>query len=106
KAGGAGSSTEAHRVRALGGIGYTERKLGHLREAEAAWLQALELRPTADLHFLVAQFYRDTQQAAAAHQHIVRAIELAPERYREEGHRLTEELMTSHFGCAAVWSAN
>jgi tetratricopeptide (TPR) repeat protein len=105
-AAGTDSAGDAERVRALMGIGYTERKLGHLREAEAAWLQALELSPTANLHFLVAQFYRDTQQASAAHRHLVRAIELAPERYREAGRTLTDELMISHFGCAAVWSAD
>jgi tetratricopeptide (TPR) repeat protein len=92
-------------VRAITGIAYCERKLGRLREAETAWLELLALSPSADSHFLVAQFYEDTQQATQARVHARQAMALAPDRYQVQGRRLLDKLVTSHFGCAGVFSA-
>jgi len=90
---------------AVTGIAFCERKLGRLREAEAAWRELLTLSPTADTHFLLAQFYEDTQQAGKARFHAQQAMQLDPQRYQVQGRRLIDKLVTSHFGCAGVFSA-
>jgi tetratricopeptide (TPR) repeat protein len=92
-------------VQAVTGIAFSERKQGRLREAEAAWNERLELEPTAESHFLLAQFYEDTQQAQKARFHAQEAIRLEPDRYTQHGRRLLDKLVTSHFGCLGVFSA-
>jgi tetratricopeptide (TPR) repeat protein len=84
------------------GIAFAERKLGHNAAAEAAYQQVLKLDPSADSHFLLAQFYEGAQQAAKAQLHARRAMTLAPERYEQPGQRLIDQLVTHHFGC---WGA-
>jgi len=59
----------------------------------------LTLAPDADSHFLLAQFYEDTQQTASARRHAQRAVALAPERYQERAEQLLNKLATFHFGC-------
>jgi tetratricopeptide (TPR) repeat protein len=90
---------------AVTGIAFCERKLGRLREAEGAWQELLALAPTADTHFLMAQFYEDTQQAAKAQFHARQAIALAPERNDlvARARQLQDKLITSHFGCFGVF---
>lgn len=90
---------EVRLVQATKGIAFSERKLGRYPEAEAAYLQLLALSPTADTHFLLAQFYEDTQQTAKAHAHAREAMALAPDRYRQQGQQLIDKLVTLHFGC-------
>jgi hypothetical protein len=92
-------------VRAVTGIAFCERKLGRLREAEAAWLKRLELSPTAESNFLLAQFYEDTQHTQKASFHAEEAMRLAPERYAQKGRQLLDKLVTSHFGCLGVFRA-
>ncbi len=92
-------------LRATTGIAYCQRKLGHYAEAEATYQQVLALSPTAESHFLLAQFYEDTQQAEKARAHARRAIELAPHRYRREGEKLIRKLTVYHFGCLGVFTA-
>jgi hypothetical protein len=92
-------------AQAITGIAFSERKLGHLREAEAVWQELLALSPTADSHFLVARFYEDTQQAAKAQFHARQAIVIAPEHYAVSGRLLIDKLITSHFGCWGVVAA-
>lgn len=87
---------------AVKGIAWCQRKQGHLREAEASYQELVRRAPSADAHFLVAQFYEDTQQAKLAHFHARQAMLLDPQRYAEPGRRLTDKLMTSHFGCFTV----
>lgn len=87
------------------GVGFCGRKLGRNREAEAAYLEVLALSPTAESHFLLAQFYEDTQQAALAHFHARQAMTLAPARYQEQGRKLIDKLVTLHFGCLGVSGA-
>lgn len=98
------SASEAResRVPALTGLAYSLRKQGRYRDAEAAYLQLWNLTPTAETAFLLAQFYEDTQQPAAASTFTHRAMELDPGRYSAAGMRLLEMLRTRHFGCFAV----
>lgn len=92
-------------VQALHGIAYCERKMGDNPAAESAYLQSLELAPTADSHFLLARFYEDTQQSAKAREHARRAMLLAPSRYQKQGEELIDKLMTLHFGCLGAYNA-
>jgi hypothetical protein len=84
---------------AITGVAYCQRKAGRYDQAEVAYLKLLELAPTADTHFLLAQFYDDAQDAQKATGHARRAIELAPSRYRVQGERLIRKLQVSQFGC-------
>ncbi len=96
------SKAREFRVPALTGLAYSLRKQGRYRDSEAAYLQLWSLTPTADTAFLLAQFYEDTQQPAAASTFTHRAMELDPRRYSAGGMRLLETLRTRHFGCLAV----
>jgi tetratricopeptide (TPR) repeat protein len=89
---------------ALKGVAYCERKRGRLIEAEAGYQELLRYAPTADMHFLVAQFYEDTQRAKRAEFHAREAVRLDPERYSERGRVLVDKLLTSHFGCWSISS--
>ena len=93
-------------ARAVTGVAFCERKRGHLREAEAAWQELLSLAPTAetqaDAHFLLAQFYDDTQQTEKSQFHVQQAMKLDPEQYVEPGRQLLSKLVTSHFGCVGI----
>jgi tetratricopeptide (TPR) repeat protein len=89
---------------ALKGVALCERKLGRLPEAEASYQELVRRAPCAETHFLAAQFYEDTQQAKLAHFHARQAMLLDPQRYAEPARRLTDKLMTSHFGCFTVGS--
>jgi tetratricopeptide (TPR) repeat protein len=92
-------------VQAATGAAYCLRKSGHYARAEAAYLELLALAPTADSHFLLAQFYEDAQQAAKAREHARRAIELAPDRYAQAGERLIKKMALNQFGCFGVYRA-
>lgn len=92
-------------VRAATGIAYCERKRGRYKEAEAAYLRVYWLSPTADSHFLLAQFYEDSQQAGKALEHAHKAIDLDPARYRLEGEKLIRKLTVHHFSCLLVYLA-
>jgi tetratricopeptide (TPR) repeat protein len=89
-------------LEATTGIAFAERKLGHNAAAEAAYQQVLQLDPSADTHYLLAQFYEGTQQAAKAQFHARQAMTIAPERYAQPAQRLIDKLVTHHFGC---WGA-
>jgi tetratricopeptide (TPR) repeat protein len=90
---------------AVRGIAYCQRKSGNYGEAEAAYRQLLAIEPTADAHFLVAQFYEDAQQAEAARLHAAKAMELAPERYASPARELIQKLSVHQFGCLGVFRA-
>jgi tetratricopeptide (TPR) repeat protein len=92
-------------IRAATGMGFAERKLGRYREAEAAYREVLSLAPTAESHFLLAQFYDDTQQATKAQSHARQAMALDPARFTQPGQQLIDKLITLHFGCWGVRSA-
>lgn len=92
----------AGKARALQGTAYCSRRLGLLEQAEAAWLQLLEIEPTADTHYLLACFFEDTQQTLRALHHAEQAMNMSPSRYSEKGQRLIDKLQTMHFGCLNV----
>lgn len=92
-------------LRAATGVAYCLRKAGRYAEAEGAYQEVLALAPTADSHFLLAQFYEDAQQAGRAREHARRAIELSPDRYGRDGERLIRKLTVFQFGCLGVFDA-
>ena len=93
------ATTSKSRADALRGVGFASRKLGRYRDAESAYESMLLLRPTADSHFLLAQFYEDVQQGERARQHAQKAIQLAPRQFREPGEALIDRVVTQQFGC-------
>jgi tetratricopeptide (TPR) repeat protein len=95
--------SSADRCTALAGLAHCERKLGHLRKAEAAYQKLLALSPTAETHFLLAQFYDDTQQAVLAATHARQAMHLAPGQYDQPAQRLMYSGITSQFGCLSAF---
>jgi tetratricopeptide (TPR) repeat protein len=102
-------SQPASRQRDVGLVGsvmrlaYCERKLGHYDVAESHYLEVLAHAPTAENHFLLAQFYEDMQQSSKAHAHARRAMALDPRRYQREGKKLIDKLILGHFGCLQVF---
>jgi len=96
---------DAALVRATTGIAYCQRKTGDYARAEAAYQELLALAPTADSHFLIAQFYEDTQQTGQADNHARRAMELDPQRYGHRGAELIRKLTVFHFGCWSVYGS-
>lgn len=92
-------------VRATTGIAYSQRKMGRYAEAETTYLEVLALSPSADSHFLLAQFYEDAQHGAKAREHARSAMQLAPDRFHSAGERLIGKLMTSHFSCLGVFAS-
>ncbi|HVJ85181.1 MAG TPA: tetratricopeptide repeat protein [Caulifigura sp.] len=92
------------RVQAIKGIGFCERKAGRTRWAEGAYQSLLALAPSADSHFLAAQFYEDAQATKQADRHARQAMALDPARYGEAGQKLVDRLQTLHFGCWGVYA--
>jgi tetratricopeptide (TPR) repeat protein len=99
----ASEQRQAGIVAAWKGIAFAERKRGNYEAAETAYLSALSLAPTADQHFLLAQFYEDTQQTAKAREHAHQAMALNATRYGQSGQKLITSLQQQHFGCLQVW---
>jgi tetratricopeptide (TPR) repeat protein len=87
------------RIRAITGIAYAQRKAGDYVAAEASYQELLALAPSAETHFLLAQFYEDAQNAGKATHHARQAILLHPERYRKDGEQLIRKLSVFQFGC-------
>lgn len=79
------------------------RKLGRIRQAKEAWLSLLDISPTAETHFLLAQFFEDIQDTARAHEHARKAMEISPSRYSEKCQALISKMQTLHFGCFGVY---
>jgi tetratricopeptide (TPR) repeat protein len=92
----------AELTQALAGVAFAERKLGDFPAASRTYQQLLALAPTADSHFLLAQFYEDTQQTGLASQHARQAARLDPPHYAARAERLTAGLRTRHFSCWQV----
>lgn len=88
--------------RATTRIAYCHRKLGNYDLAEAEYCDALAQSPTAQTHFLLAQFYEDMQQSTKARNHARHAMQLAPQHYQHEGRKLIDKLAVGHFGCLAI----
>lgn len=84
---------------AIRGTAYCCRKLGRIQQAEEEWLKLLAFSPTADTHFLLAQFYEDIQQTAKAHHYATKAAEISPSGYRAKADALIKKMRQLHFGC-------
>lgn len=89
-------------IEATRGLAYAQRKAGQYGRAELTYRRLLTLSPTADTHFLLAQFYEDTQDARQANVHARQAIALAPAVYQQQGARLINKLRVYQFGCWGV----
>lgn len=87
----------------LMGRAFCSRRLGRIPEAERDYLALLQSNPSADNHFLLARFYDDIQNSAAAQHHVLAAAKLDPNAYTEPGRRLIQNLQTTHFGCFSVY---
>ena len=92
-------------LQAVTGMAYAQRKSGDYSAAAKTYEQVLALAPTADSHFLLAQFYEDAQQAGPARHHARVAMTMAPQQYQQQGSRLINKLAVYHFGCLGVFSA-
>ncbi|MCA8998962.1 MAG: hypothetical protein KDA80_18325 [Planctomycetaceae bacterium] len=86
---------------AFRGIAFAHRNLEHASAAEAAYRVALELRPTAELHLLLARLYEEQQQSSLAIQHARHAAKLAPTEYGDQSQEIINQVKFSHFGCLA-----
>lgn len=87
------------------GMAYCQQRAGRYAEAEALYLELLTLTPTADAHFRLAQFYRDSGEAQKSQLHARRAMTLAPARYHAAGDALIRRLSVYQFGCLRVFAA-
>lgn len=84
---------------AMQGQAFALRKLGRIEDAEAAYLELLGLAPTADNHFLLAQFYDDIQDTHLAVEHAELAKKLDPTNYQGASDSLVRQATANHFGC-------
>jgi len=96
--------TRRPRIVALKGVAYTEQKLGRFRRAEQMYQELLRIAPTAEHHYLLAQFYKDTGQAESAYEHAARAARLSPARYETSSRELIDHLLVYEFGCLNVFT--
>lgn len=90
-------------VMAWKGIAYAQRKQGCYREAEAAYQTVLEIAPSAEHHFLMAQFYEDAQQGEKAQFHADQAAKLNPPSFRERADQLVDGMRETQFGCWSIF---
>ncbi|MCA9116035.1 MAG: tetratricopeptide repeat protein [Planctomycetaceae bacterium] len=97
------SDQQPQLVRAWQGIAFARRKAGDYSAAEESYRQALSLSPTADIHFLLAQFYEDTQRPDEAWAHAQTAMRLDPQQFTEPGQVLRDKLMMHHVGCLSIY---
>lgn len=95
---------KARLAQSLQGEAFALRKLGRIDQAEAAYLRLVEIQPTAERHFLLAQFYEDIQETSLASQHANLAAELAPNQFRESSKALISKMRTNHFGCFQLFN--
>jgi tetratricopeptide (TPR) repeat protein len=96
-------ATRELREQLLMGRAFCSRRLGRIAEAERNYLALLQSNPSADNHFLLARFYDDVQNSAAAQHHVLAATKLDATTYAEPGRRLIQNLKTTHFGCFFVY---
>jgi len=92
------TATAAQAYQVTLGSAYCCRRLGLLREARTHYMKLLTVNPTADTHFLLAQFYEDIQETETARQHTQIAMQLDP-HYRVRGSELIRKMQTLHFRC-------
>ncbi|MBA4031676.1 MAG: hypothetical protein C0478_12410 [Planctomyces sp.] len=84
------------------GAGFAARKQGEVFRAEEHYLQALRLadkETCAQTHFLIAQFYEDSQQSIKSAEHARLAADLNPAEFLLPADQLLRQLKTGHLGC-------
>jgi tetratricopeptide (TPR) repeat protein len=86
-------------LRAITGLAYSQRKSGDYVGAAKSYQMLVTRAPTADSHFLLAQFYEDAQDAGKSRHHARQAMTLNPGRYQAEGEKLIRKLTVYQFGC-------
>ncbi|MCC9657418.1 tetratricopeptide repeat protein [Rhodopirellula halodulae] len=86
---------------ALKGIAYAARQSGNRRMEEDAYLALIQMRPTAENHFLLATCYKEHQKSTLAAQHANRAAELDPQ-YGPQAQSMVSQLSRDHFSCFLV----
>lgn len=86
-------------VSAYRGIAFAERKLDHANAATEAYLNALALAPSAEIHFLLARHYEEQQMTSQARDHVEKAMQLAPDEFGQQGQDLLDKMALTHFGC-------
>jgi tetratricopeptide (TPR) repeat protein len=87
-------------LRAIRGIAYCQRRMGRDAEAESAYHEVLALSPTADSHFLLAEFYSTIKRADKARFHAAQAADLSPAAYQQQAKSLFHTMDSLPFGCS------
>ena len=93
------TTRQSHLAKSIQGVAFGLRKQGEVEQAATAYRKLLQVAPTAETHFLLAQFYEDIQETARATRHVRLAIELSPEQYASAGQQLLAKMQANHFGC-------
>ncbi len=86
---------------ALRGIAFAARRLEDRTLEEVTYRELLQVAPTAEHHFLMAQCYREHQKTALAAEHARQASELDP-AMSDSTNSILRTLSMDHFGCLQV----
>ena len=86
---------------ALKGVAFAARRLEKRRLEEQSYRRLVDIAPSAESHFLLAQCYREHQKASLAAAHAGTAIELDP-AYQQQAAGILSSLSRDHFGCLQV----
>ncbi len=84
---------------ALKGIAFANRQQDRLKEAEQAYLSAISIAPSGELHFLLARLYEQQERTIFAKEHARKATVLDPQQFTEEYDSLLRRMSLTHFGC-------
>ena len=90
---------QASLAQAIQGQAFALRKLGRIEEAEAAYQRLVQMAPSAENHFLLAQFYEDIQETSQATRYAHQAMQLSPAQFQASGKALIAKMKANHFGC-------
>lgn len=85
------------------GTAYCHRQLGQLNAAKLHYQKLLSLNPSAETHFLLAQFFEDIQETETALQHAETARRIDAQHYGEKAGQLIHNMQSKHFGCFGVF---
>lgn len=83
------------------GIGFASRHLGQRTMEEQAYRTLVDLSPTAENHFLLAQCYSEHQKSVLAAEHSTIAMQLNP-KLRVQSESMLTSMSRDHFGCLQI----
>lgn len=83
------------------GVGFAARRLSDRSLEEHAYRTLVELSPTAESHFLLAQSYSDHQKTKLAAKHSAIAVQLDPQ-WRSQSESMLISMSRDHFGCLQI----